>query len=104
MRPVAVVVVDELVVKGTKISIRRLIRSNVRRCAASSHHGRKDVGVRSSVPRFLHPVAPRVGIRLRRKYKIPDHCLNRVFGHYALGTVTPPQLSGAPSCSILMSG
>jgi hypothetical protein len=49
-------------VKGTKISIRRLIRSNVRRhCAASSHHGRKDVGVRSSVPRFLHPVAPRVG-------------------------------------------
>src|ERR1035441_4032219 len=47
--------------KGTKISIRRLIRSNVRRCAASSHHGRKDVGVRSSVPRFLHPVAPRVG-------------------------------------------
>src|ERR1035441_4812905 len=22
------------------------------------------------------------GIRLRRKYKIPDHCLNRVFGHY----------------------
>jgi hypothetical protein len=48
-------------VKGTKISIRRLIRSNVRRCAASSHHGRKDVGVRSSVPGFLHPVAPRVG-------------------------------------------
>jgi hypothetical protein len=47
--------------KGTKISIRRLIRSNVRRCAASSHHGRKDVGVRSSVPRFLHRVAPRVG-------------------------------------------
>jgi hypothetical protein len=47
--------------KGTKISIRRLIRSNVRHCAASSHHGRKDVGVRSSVPRFLHPVAPRVG-------------------------------------------
>ena len=39
--------------KGTKISIRRLIRSNVRRCAASSHHGRKGVGVRSSVPRFL---------------------------------------------------
>jgi hypothetical protein len=38
----------ELKVKGTKISIRRLIRSNVRRCAASSHHGRKDVGVRSS--------------------------------------------------------
>jgi hypothetical protein len=48
-------------VKGIKISIRRLIRSNVRHCAASSHHGRKDVGVRSSVPRFLHPVAPRVG-------------------------------------------
>ena len=24
------------------------------------------------------------GIRLRRKYKIPDHCLNRVFGHYEL--------------------
>jgi hypothetical protein len=48
-------------VKGTKISIRRLIRSNVRRCAASSHHGRKGVGVRSSVPRFLHLVAPRVG-------------------------------------------
>src|SRR5450755_2234421 len=47
--------------KGTKISIRRLIRSNVQHCAASSHHGRKDVGVRSSVPRFLHPVAPRVG-------------------------------------------
>src|ERR1039457_7354854 len=34
---------DHLGVKGTKISIRRLIRSNVRRCAASSHHGRKDV-------------------------------------------------------------
>jgi hypothetical protein len=24
------------------------------------------------------------GIRLRRKYKIPNHCLNRVFGHYGL--------------------
>jgi hypothetical protein len=24
------------------------------------------------------------GIRLRRKYKIPDHCLNRVFGHYGI--------------------
>ena len=47
--------------KGTKISIRRLIRSNVRHCAASSHHGRKDVGVRSSVLRILHLVAPRVG-------------------------------------------
>jgi hypothetical protein len=48
-------------VKGTKISIRPLIRSNVRRCAASSHHGRKDVGVRTSVPRFLHSATPRVG-------------------------------------------
>jgi hypothetical protein len=25
------------------------------------------------------------GIRLQRKYKIPDHCLNRIFGHYAVG-------------------
>jgi hypothetical protein len=50
-----------LLVKGTKISISPLIRSNARRCAALSHHGRKDVGARTSVPRFLHPVAPRVG-------------------------------------------
>ena len=50
-----------LLVKGTKISISPLIRSNARRCAALSHQGRKDVGARTSVPRFLHPVAPRVG-------------------------------------------
>jgi hypothetical protein len=48
-------------VKGTKISISPLIRSNARRCAPLSHQGRTDVGARTSVPRFLHPVAPRVG-------------------------------------------
>jgi hypothetical protein len=70
--------------KGTKISIRRLIRSNVRHCAASSHHGRKGVGVRSSGPQVPSSGSTKGGIRLRRKYKIPDHCLNRVFGHYEL--------------------
>ena len=48
-------------VKGAKISIRPLMRPNARRCAVSSHHGRKDAGVRTSVPRFLHPVVARVG-------------------------------------------
>jgi hypothetical protein len=48
-------------VRGAKISIRPLIRPNARRCAESSHHGRKDAGVRTSVPRFLHPVVARVG-------------------------------------------
>jgi hypothetical protein len=32
-----------------------------------SHHGRKDVGTKSSVPRFLHSVASRVGCNGDRK-------------------------------------
>jgi hypothetical protein len=30
-------------------------------------------------PALCRVIPPR---EVRRKYKIPDHCLNRVFGHY----------------------
>jgi hypothetical protein len=76
-------------VKGTKISIRGLIRSNVRRCAASSHRGRKDGGCQKLGPQVPSSGSTKGGIRLRRKYKIPDHCPNRVFGHYGLARTRP---------------
>jgi hypothetical protein len=43
------------------------------------------VGVRSSVPRFLHPVEPRVGYDFDGNTRSLIIALNRVFGHYGHG-------------------
>jgi len=48
------------------------------------------MGARTSVPRVPSFSSTEGGMQWRQKYKIPDHRLNQVFGHYGPPSLVEP--------------
>jgi integrase len=71
-------------VKGTKSRSGPLIRSNVLRSVASSHHGRKDAGIKNPVTEVLSAGSTKGASQWRQEDKVPAHRLNRDFGLYGV--------------------